>query len=134
VGNLVRTPDNSAVYYVGSDGKRHAFPNEKAYFTWYSDFSGVQIVNGTDIASMPLGPNMTYNAGIRMVKFQTVPKVYGVAPNGELRWIKTEEIATGLYGADWNMKIDDVSDAFYTNYTFGVDVNAVSDFSAYVPK
>ncbi|HTM69246.1 MAG TPA: hypothetical protein VL426_08235, partial [Candidatus Binatia bacterium] len=27
-----------AVYYFGADAKRHAFPNDRAYFTWYADF------------------------------------------------------------------------------------------------
>jgi hypothetical protein len=118
-----------AVYYVGSDGNRHAFPNEKVYFTWYVSFDGVQLVDETQMAAMPLGANVTYKPGVKMVKFTTDPKVYAVEKGGILRWIKTEALAIELYGTGWNMKIDDISDAFYNNYSFGSDINTAADYS-----
>ena len=63
-----------------------------------------------------------------MVKFTTDPKVYVVAKGGILRWVATEAVAVQLYGANWNMMIDDISDAFYSNYTFGTQVNGLSDY------
>ena len=137
VHNLIKLPNDgnastqydSAVYYVGSDGKRHAFPNDKVYFTWYSNFDGVQIVNQTQLASIPLGANVTYKPGFKMVKFTTDPKVYVVAKGGALRWVKTEAAAIELYGSNWNTTIDDIGDAFYANYTFGNDVTGLSDFN-----
>ena len=42
-GDLVKG-SLSAVYYIGSDGKRYVFTNDKAYFTWYSDFSSVTTI------------------------------------------------------------------------------------------
>lgn len=137
VHGLIKLPDDgnantqadSAVYYVGSDGKRHAFPNDKVYFTWYVDFSGVQVVNLTQMASIPLGANVTYKPGKKMVKFTTDAKVYAVAKGGVLRWVKTEAAAIELYGSAWNTKIDDINDAFYTNYKFGTDIVGLSDFN-----
>jgi hypothetical protein len=124
-------PDHpcTAVYYRGLDGKRHAFPNSKVYFTWYQDFSGVAEISADEMAAMPLGKQVTYRPGVKMVKFQTLNNVYAVAKGGVLRWVKTEAVATALYGADWNKKIDDISDAFFLDYTFGADVNAASDYS-----
>lgn len=119
-----------AVYYYGSDGKRHAFPNSKVYFTWYQNFDAVVTVEPTVMGEMPLGKNVTYRPGVRMVKFTTVNTVYAVGADGVLRWVKSEDVARSLYGADWNTKIDDISDVFYTNYTFGADVNAATEFSA----
>jgi hypothetical protein len=118
-----------AVYYIGADGMRHAFPNSKVFFTWYSDFSQVQLVSADQLASIPLGKNVTYKPGVRMVKFTTDPKVYAVAKGGVLRWVSSEAVATALYGASWNTNIDDISDAFYANYTFGADVSGLSDFN-----
>jgi hypothetical protein len=126
-GNL-DTQEDSAVYYVGADGKRHAFPHFKVFFTWYEDFSQVKIVSAEDLASIPLGKNVTYKPGSKMVKFLTVPKVYAVSLHGILRWVTSEEVAKGLHGEDWNTKIDDISDAFYTNYSFGLDVAKASDY------
>ncbi len=123
------TQEDSAVYYVGTDGKRHAFPNSQVYFTWYPDFSGVQVIGLTQLATIPLGPNVTYKPGKKMVKFTTNSKVYTVSKGGLLRPIGSEAVATLLYGVDWNKKIDDISDAFYTNYTFGLPVNGLLDFN-----
>ncbi|MFZ2804690.1 MAG: hypothetical protein WA001_05755, partial [Patescibacteria group bacterium] len=100
----------------------------KVYFTWYTDFSGVQIIGSSQLASIPLGKNVTYKPGVRMVKF-TDNKVYAVDKGGVLRWVKGEAVAASLYGSNWNQMIDDISDAFYSNYTFGADINGLSDFN-----
>lgn len=117
-----------AVYYNGADGRRHAFPNEKVYFTWYVNFTGVQEISDVAMANIPLGKNVNYRPGIRMVKFQTVPKVYAVSRYGVLRWVNSEALAVAMYGTNWNQKIDDISEAFYTNYTFGADIASASQF------
>ena len=137
VNSLVKLPDDnngatqedSAVYYIGSDGKRHAFPNSKIFFTWYKDFSGVRIITAEQLASIPLGTNVRYKPGSRMVKFTTDPKVYAVDANGVLRWVKTEAAAKALYGDNWNAMIDDMSDAFFSNYSFGKDIETSADFN-----
>ncbi len=123
-------PDHicKAVYFYGHDNRRHAFTNEKVFFTWYSDFSSVQTVSSSFLASIPLGRNATYHPGSKMVKFQTLDKVYAVALGGVLRWIKTENLASLFYGADWNRKIDDISDAFFSDYRFGPDIGIASDY------
>lgn len=115
-----------AVYYF--DGKRHAFPNEKVYFTWYDDFDDVAIVTDEYMASITLGVNVTYHPGSRMVKFMTVNTVYGVGEDGELRAIASEDVAESIWGSEWNTLIDDISDAFYGNYRFGDAIESASDF------
>jgi len=127
-----------AVYFYGSDGKRHAFPNEHVYFSWYADFAGVQTVSSSFLAAIPLGSNVTYRPGIKMVKFTTLPKTYAVDVGGTLRWVTNEQAAVALYGADWNKKIDDVSDVFFGDYRYGTDVTSLADFdpptaAAYAP-
>ena len=126
-GDLVRG-SLPAVYYVGANGRRYVFPNEKTYKTWYSDFSTVQVVTDAELAAMPIGGNATYKPGVKMVKIQTDPKVYAVDANGTLRWVQTEALATELYGASWNTMIEDVPDAFFVNYTIGSDTAAAADF------
>lgn len=118
-----------AVYFSGHDGKRHAFTNEKVYFTWYADFSSVRTVSAGELAALPLGQNVTYRPGSKLVKFITDLKLYAVGLGGELRWITTESAAAALYGSDWNKKADDISDAFYLDYRFGPQIAASSDFS-----
>lgn len=133
---LVKLPDDgnrftqadSAVYYIGADGRRHAFPNDRVFFTWYGSFDSVRVVSPTALASIPLGANATYKPGVKMVKFTTDPKVYAVSSNRTLRWVKTEGAAQALYGSNWNRSIDDIADTFYLDYNFGADVNVASDY------
>lgn len=117
-----------AVYFYGHDNRRHAFPNEKVFFTWYTGFSTVQNVSTAFLASIALGGNVTYRPGIKMVKFQSLDRVYAVTLGGTLSWVKTESSAALLYGADWNKKIDDISDTFFSDYRFGSDINNATDY------
>lgn len=116
------------VYFLDDDGFRHAFPNEKAYFTWYDAFLEIHLVTDSTMASYFLAGNVTYHPGKKLVKFPSVPTVYAVARYGELRPIASEPIARELYGDDWAKKVDDVSEAFYGNYTIGAAVTAAADF------
>ncbi|MFH1632270.1 MAG: YCF48-related protein [bacterium] len=127
-GNEVNDPCR-AVYYYGDDGKRHAFPNEKVYFTWYDNFDGVIIVTDEFMASISLGRNITYHPGTKMVKFQTMHTVYAVSAGGVLRAIASESVAQDLYGTAWNQQIDDISDAFYRNYSFGDGIYNASSYN-----
>lgn len=137
-GTLIKLPDDAnintttdaVVYYLGADGKRHAFPNERVFRSWYSNFNNLRVITAAQMASLPLGPIITYRPGVRMVKFQTDPKTYAVARGGELRWVRTEAIARAIYGTRWNTIIDDFSDAFFTDYRFGADITSASDYSA----
>lgn len=118
----------STVYYFAADGKRYVFPDEGTYFSWFSDFSGVVRVTDAELAGMPLGGNVTYRPGIRLLKVQTDPKVYAVDQGGTLRWIQSESLADALYGPYWNKAIDDLPDAFFTDYRVGAPINSAKDF------
>lgn len=123
------TQGDSSVYSVGADGYRHAFPNADVYFSWYTDFTGVITLSAPDLAQIPLGSNVTYKPGVRMVKFQSSPKVYAVDRFGILRWVTGEDVAIQLYGFLWNTKVNIISDAFFGNYTFGTNILGYSDFN-----
>ncbi len=121
----------TAVYYIGTDGKRHAYTSGRVFLTWYQNFDGVQTVAPQTLSGYPLGKNVTYRPGSRMVKFASLNKVYAITRGASLRWVKTEEVARALYGADWNTKIDDIPDAFYNDYSFGPDIDTAA---SYVPS
>ncbi len=133
-GDLVRGESFSAVYYVGKDGFRYVFPNDKTYFTWYENFDTVLTVSDTDLATIQIGGNVTYKPGVRMIKINSDPRTYAVDEGGTLRWVTTETIATTLYGSSWNTMIDDVPDAFFSNYEMGSDLESISDFDADVAE
>lgn len=117
-----------AVYYYAEDGKRYVFPNEHVYYSWFTDFSGVIELTDEELASLPIGGNITYRPGMRMVKIQSDPRVYAIAPGGVLRWIETEQVAHDLYGRDWSRLVDDVDVALFVNYTMGESLNCTCGY------
>ncbi|MBI5071358.1 Ig-like domain-containing protein [Candidatus Falkowbacteria bacterium] len=122
-GDLFKSPLSTTVYYFGSDNKRHIFPNEKTYKSWYPDWSNVKSVTAEELRAIPLGKNVTVRPGTVLVKIDTNPKVYAVEPNGLLRWIPTETRIKTLYGGNWATKIIDVPLAFWGDYFFGSDIS-----------
>ena len=127
-GDLIRGESFTAVYYLGKDGFRYVFPNDKTYFTWYSDFDDVKWLSDADLATIQIGGNVTYKPGSRMVKINSDPKVYAVDETATLRWVTTQEVAIALYGSAWNTQIDDVPDAFFSNYNMGGDIEVAGDY------
>jgi hypothetical protein len=125
-GTLVKHADQPAVYWFGTDNKRHAFPNVRVFNSWFTDFSGVRTVTAGELSAMPLGPNVDYRPGARLVKLTTDPKVYAVAEGSVLRWVKTEEAARRLFGADWSSRVDDLSDVFFVDYQVGAELDGTS--------
>lgn len=128
-GDLIRGEAFPAVYYMGADGFRYVFPNSATYFTWYDDFDGVVWISDAQLGQIQIGGNVTYRPGTRMIKIQSDPKTYAVDAHGTLRHITSEAVATGLYGANWNKEIDDVPDAFFSNYNMGDPITSASQFN-----
>lgn len=126
-GDLIKGTTLSTVYYYGTDGSRYAFPNEKTYFTWYSDFSDVETISDSALAAIPLAGNIVNRPGSRWIKIQSDPKTYVVTPQGQIRWIESEEVAVDLAGSDWNTMIDDVADTFFVDYTVGTSLTDAGD-------
>lgn len=108
------------VYFLDEHGDRHAFPNERAFFTWYDNYDDIHLVTDAVMASYPLGRNVRYHPGVKMVKFQSVPTVYVVGQLGALFPIASEDDARDLYGENWNQQIDDLSEVFATNYSISL--------------
>jgi hypothetical protein len=116
-GDLIKMDGLSSVYYLAADGKRYVFPNEKTYFSWYSDFSGVVTIPQAELETYPLGANVTVRPGTKLIKITTDPKVYAVETDGMLKHVPDEATAQTLWGADWANRVVDIADAFFTNYT-----------------
>ncbi len=128
VGDLIKGSGDT-VYYFGPDGHRYVFPNSKTYFTWYSDFSKVKQIPDGQLSTIPLGrSNITYRPGKKMVKITTDPKTYVVDQGGILRHVTSEQLAQTLYGLSWKNQIDDVPDAYFTNYKVGTPIQTASDY------
>ncbi|MBU1348916.1 hypothetical protein KJ781_02510 [Patescibacteria group bacterium] len=122
VGDLIKA-SGPAVYYYAQDGKRYVFPNEKTYFSWYTDFASVKTISDAELAAITIGGNVTVRPGTKLIKIQTDPKTYAVTRCGSIHWIESETIAKSLYGDAWATRIIDVPDAFFVNYTVGSSVS-----------
>lgn len=127
-GDLIKG-SRAAVYYYGIDGGRYCFPNDKVFFTWYDNFSGVKTITDAELAAIPLRGNVTYRPGSKMVKVTTIPNVYVVDRGRILRWVRSEETASVLYGSSWKKEVNDIDDALFVNYRMGFDVVHASDFN-----
>ncbi len=116
LGSLVKIANSSAVYYVDQNGVRHVFAGAAVYRSWYGeDFSRVVEVSPEVLAAMPLGRPVTFRPGT-MIKIRTLPRVYVVLANREIRHIANESVARALFGDGWNTMIYDVDDAFFLEY------------------
>lgn len=127
-GDLIKA-SGPTVYYYHPDGIRLVFPNEKTYFTWYDNFSGVKTITNGELADIPIGGNITYRPGVQLVKVVTDPKVYAVGDGNKLRWIQTKAIAEQVYGADWATRVHDIPDAFFVDYRIGDPIDSAGDYS-----
>lgn len=127
-GDVYPNDPCTAVYFYGVDGKRHAFPTEAIFKSWYSDFDDVVVLSKSVMSDIPLGKNVTYRPGERMVKFSN-NTVYAVSYAGLLRPIANEEIAEALFDEDWISLIETVDDVFYGNYRIGATIESSSSFS-----
>lgn len=127
-GDILKSPDSSSVYFIGLDGKRHTFPNGPTLTSWSYSFDqifGLILDEPTneELAAYQIGKNMTVRPGTYMVKIVHDPKVYAVEPGGILRWVASEQVASELYGDDWNKQIVDIDETFWKNYTVGAPIN-----------
>ncbi len=120
----------TSVYYYGKDGKRHAFPNEYTFKTWFEDFDDLVVLSASAMADIPLGRNVIIRPNDDvLVKFST-SSVYVLSYLGVLRPVANAEIAAALFGSNWVSDIVIVPDVFYGNYRIGSLLESSADYSA----
>ncbi len=124
----------AGVFYVTSEGKRLAFPDEQTYMSWYPDWGGVEQVSESYLNSMPLAGYVTYRPGTKMVKIDGVATTYAVSRGKMLRWVKSEAVARAIFGDDWNKKVVTLPSSQFQNYRIGEDITSGSQFSVQAEK
>lgn len=125
--SLIKTTNNTAVYWYSSNGKRYVFPNEGTYFSWFNNFNNITVIEPTVLSGIPIGGNVTYRPGTKMLKIQSDPRTYVVTKGGVLRQVMSESVATALYGTNWKTQVNDINDGFFINYKLGNPVYSASD-------
>jgi hypothetical protein len=117
-----------AVYYYGEDGKRHVFPNEATYFTWYNDFDDVVEVSSSFMSSLTIGKNVTFRPGSVLVKFDSSSSIYAVEKDHTLRRYTKTSLIESDYGDDYEDVLVTISDSLYSNYSIGSVIDSTNDF------
>lgn len=137
-GDRFRSQSLSTVYYYGYDGMRYTYPNVKTYTSWHSttsgqpDFNGVMTVSDSTISDITLGGNIVVRPGASWIKVTSDPKTYAVGRNGKIYWIESEAVAVAYAGSDWNQRIIDVPDVFFTDYTVGASLMSATAYNGMV--
>src|SRR3989344_3979487 len=122
VGTKVKTK-----FYLAKDGKRYVFPDDtKTFETWKSVLPPVKNVSQEQLESYPLGGNVWYRPGTRLIRIQSDPRVFVVAHGGVLRAINDGN-ALAIFGSPWVALVDTLQDYYFTNYTIGEPVGGPSD-------
>ena len=121
-GDLIKA-SSPAVYYIGSDGKRYVFPNEKTYRSWYSDFSAVKTISAAELGNISPGGSRFYKPGIRLLKLSSRSEVYEVSEYGLLRHLISPEIAILRHGTDWQNLVDDLPEIIFAGYKIGEPIS-----------
>ncbi len=135
-GDLIKEATRSAVYYYADNGQRYIFPTATTYSSWFSGYSAIKTVSDAALAAVPTSGNVTVRPGklVQIVSMDTPwrvmdPKVYAVSRGGVLRWVKTADAASAIFGADWEKQIIAIPEVFSTNYVFGADISAAADYN-----
>jgi len=132
VGDVLKSADSSALYYIGPDGKRHLFPTEFEYHSWYPDYNNVKTVSTKDLNSILVGGDVYIRPGTYLVKSPGSPKVYEVMPGAVLNWITSERIARDLYGTKWQARLIELSNSSFNKYKIGGDLKAIQYTNGHV--
>ncbi len=128
INSLVVGDDNKFYYLYASDRKRYIFPNEATLRTWFPEaLPKVYKIKDEDLRHIPLGGNITYRPGVRLIKIKTDPSIYAVEKWATLRKIEDNSIIESLYGKDWQSIVDTIPDMFFVNYSIGRPIKIKSD-------
>jgi hypothetical protein len=150
-GSLFKESGKSTIYYYGMDEKKHVFPTQAIYLSWYQNWTGINSLSHETATAIPLGANVTPKPLTSLIQFVSADtpfqildnKVYAidawdVSPFMEdplgawhLRWLKSADAAAAIYGANWEGKIVPVPEIFRDNYpsALGAEINSASDYS-----
>ncbi len=112
-GDLIKTANNPAIYYINSENKRQLYSNSATFWSWHTgSWSNIKSGNTTKtikkvsqsiLDSIVVGKNVTVKPGAKLMKFDNSPQVYTVFGNAKLKSLTDQEAVT-FYGNGRNWK------------------------------
>ncbi|MBP6942810.1 MAG: S8 family serine peptidase [Candidatus Buchananbacteria bacterium] len=113
----IKLANQSAVYYVDSNGRKHLFANEATYWTWYTGTWPSQTIKSlsqTEFDALPTGANIVARPG-SLIRFDNSPQLYVVGDRGSTSII-SDQVARTWYGSSNQMQPRIIQSAFEANY------------------
>lgn len=121
LGELLRT-SFSLPYVVGYEN-RQAFPDELTVSSWDNPVAPEVDISVLSEKSLTGIIPLQWNS--HLVRFGEDPKVYAVGEDGQLHWLLNEEVASVLYGQNWNQRVISLYESYLSNYTQGATLASV---------
>lgn len=128
-GHVLVGPKVPTRFYLARNGKRYVFPDEtKTYDTWKSVLPPIDKVTEDELESYPLGGNVWYRPGTRLIQIQSDSRIYAVAHGGFVRALN-EGTAQQIFGKDWKSLLDTLQDYYFANYNMGEPILSPQQYS-----
>lgn len=119
-GSLIRGDKDDYYYWYAIDDRRYVFPNEETLHTWFPDgMPKIYKISDQELKKIPLGGNITYRPGSKLIKIDSDPSIYAISRNGTLRKLMSGKVAYSLFGGNWMDLIDTIPDEYFVNYSIG---------------
>ena len=136
-GAFIRSPGFDTVYYVDGGYNRHPLWDQQTFFTWNDSWDDVVWVTDATLPTLPLGNVLPPKPGVVLVKIQSDARAY-VVENGATLWrpilreLTSEDVAAGMFGANWGDFVIDVEPTLFSHYQAGDPIVSVepADLSA----
>ncbi|MEK7473125.1 MAG: hypothetical protein AAB668_00120 [Patescibacteria group bacterium] len=126
-GQFIRSTDGT-VYWFAENERRYVFPDGATLQSWLGGTPGMlNDAPDADLEQYPVGGPMTMRPGTRLVRFDSDPTTYVVTRGAVLRAV-SDALAAAFYGNDWQLHVDTLSVALYSNYRVGTPLEFTSDF------
>lgn len=104
----IKNRAGAAVYQIGSNGKKHVFPDQKTFMTWHDNFNDVIEVDQATLDNYEDGGPVTFQPDVSLATSPCTAKVYAVGDDGEIVHIPDEATAKKYYGQGWQSLVKDV--------------------------
>lgn len=122
VGDVIRTEGSPTIYYIDTDGTRRPFVDAQTFFSYGYSFADVTLVTGATLPKLAVGLPMLPKPGVVLVKIQSDPRVYWLEQSEgvtTLRWVASEDVATGMFGTVWSTFVIDLPPTLFARFTQG---------------
>ncbi|MCE9585905.1 fibronectin type III domain-containing protein [Candidatus Uhrbacteria bacterium] len=130
--DLFKSP-TSDVYFMGGDGKRHAFPSQAVFDSWFPNGADITIVPRYQLADIPLGENVTFRPGT-LVRIIDGVRYYVVDFGKRLRFIASDILLPFIFGNTWQASVRLLDLAIAGDYTFGTSIEVTQDLQTILDR